>query len=90
MSLRLERMKSYMFGFWANSCKQKPDIYRCIRSSCDTHGLYAEIQICFGTVRNTSSLKKISIKKIIALQGDYFVDMEVKIPCSVAAGVSTN
>ena len=28
-------------------CKQKPDIYRCIRSVCDRLGFYAEIQIIF-------------------------------------------
>ena len=30
-------------------CAKKPDIYRCIRSSRDRLGFYAEIKIIFGT-----------------------------------------
>ena len=33
-----------------NTCKQKPDIYLCIRSCRDRLGFYAEIQVIFGTV----------------------------------------
>ena len=33
-----------------NTCKQKPDIYLCIRSCRERLGFYAEIQVIFGTV----------------------------------------
>ena len=45
----LEKMQRYLSGFWARKILiQKPDLYRCIRSSGNQHDVYAEIQITFG------------------------------------------
>ena len=40
--------------------KQKPDIYRGIRSSCGGLGFYAEIPLIFGTVDNRLSRSELS------------------------------
>ena len=40
----------YVWLYCTLHIPHKPDIYRCIYSCCDRLGLYAEIQIIFGTV----------------------------------------
>ena len=50
ITVEVYRCKSICLVSEPHICKQKPDIYCCIRSSRDRLGYYAKIQIIFGTV----------------------------------------